>query len=77
MSNVDINVDRWIDGQMDGQKIGRLYRTLLQAGAIKISRDFMRGIFNNPYAVFLLIFFIKAYIVGTHLNCLGLSRQFI
>ena len=30
MSNVDINVD----GQTDGQKIGRLYRTLLQAGAI-------------------------------------------
>ena len=27
MSNVDINVD--------GRKIGRLYRTLLQAGAIK------------------------------------------
>ena len=23
------------DGQTDGQKIGRLYRTLLQAGAIK------------------------------------------
>ena len=31
MSNVDINVD----GRTDGQKIGRLYRTLLQAGAIK------------------------------------------
>ena len=33
MSNVDINVDR----RTDGRKIGRLYRTLLQAGAIKIS----------------------------------------
>ena len=31
MSNVDINVDR----RMDGRKIGRLYRTLLQAGATK------------------------------------------
>ena len=30
MSNVDINVD----GRTDGQKIGCLYRTLLQAGAI-------------------------------------------
>ena len=30
MSNVDINVDR----RTDRQKIGRLYRTLLQAGAI-------------------------------------------
>ena len=41
MSNVDINVDRRTDGLMDGrtdgQKIGRLYRTLLQAGAIKIT----------------------------------------
>ena len=32
MSNVDINVGRWTDGR----KIRRLYRTLLQAGAIKI-----------------------------------------
>ena len=32
MSNFDINVDR----RTDGRKIGRLYRTLLQAGAIKI-----------------------------------------
>ena len=31
MSNVDINVDR----RTDGLKIGRLYRTLLQAGAIE------------------------------------------
>ena len=35
MSNVDINVDRRTDGWTDGQKIGHLYRTLLQAGAIK------------------------------------------
>ena len=33
MSNVDINVDR----RTDGRKIGRLYRTLLQAGAIKMT----------------------------------------
>ena len=32
MSNGDINVD----GRTDGRKIGRLYRTLLQAGAIII-----------------------------------------
>ena len=41
MSNVDINVDRRTDGLTDGRtdrrKIGRLYRTLLQAGAIKSS----------------------------------------
>ena len=35
MSNVDINVDR--RRRTDGRKIGRLYRTLLQAGAIKMS----------------------------------------
>ena len=34
------------DGRTDGQKIGRLYRTLLQAGAIKmiLSRN-VKGIF--------------------------------
>ena len=40
MSNVDINVDGRTDGRTDGLtdggKIGRLYRTLLQAGAIKM-----------------------------------------
>ena len=34
MSNVDINVDR----RTDGRTIGRLYPTLLQAGAIKTER---------------------------------------
>ena len=29
-----------MDGRTDGQKIGRLYRTLLQAGAIKIVGHF-------------------------------------
>ena len=37
MSNVDINVDR----RTDGRKIGRLYRTLPQAGAIKNDRRFL------------------------------------
>ena len=39
----------------------------------------MRGVFNDVYAFFLLlIFFIKAYhyVIGTHLNCLSLQRQF-
>ena len=43
MSNVDINVD----GRTDGQKIGRLYRTLLQAGAIKIGLELLNGIIYN------------------------------
>ena len=32
----------------------------------------MRAIFNDAYAIFFLIFFIKAFVVGTHLNCLDL-----
>ena len=36
MSNIDINVDR----RTDGQKIGCLYHTLLQAGAIKMTLIF-------------------------------------
>ena len=28
------------DGRTDGQKIGRLYRTLLQAGAIKMNANY-------------------------------------
>ena len=28
------------------------------------------GVFNDAYVICILIIFIKAYIVGTHLNCL-------
>ena len=35
---------------------------------------------NDAYAILcfllFLIFFIKAYVVGTHLNCIDLSMQF-
>ena len=41
MSNVDINVDR----QTDGRKSGRLYRTLLQAGATIIKKKMADLIF--------------------------------
>ena len=34
------------DGRTDGRKIGRLYRTLLQAGAIKIKGNIVLG-FNS------------------------------
>ena len=30
----------------------------------------MRDVFNDTYTIFFLFFFIKAYVVGTHLNCL-------
>ena len=32
--------------------------------------------FDDDYAIFFLIFFIKAYVVGTHLNCIDKSMQF-
>ena len=37
-----------------------------------------RDLFNNAYMMFffLLIFCIKAYVVGTHLNCIDKSMQF-
>ena len=40
------------------------------------AEDFMRSIFNDAYAILFLIFFIIAYVVGTHLNYLNLLRQF-
>ena len=36
----------------------------------------MRDIFDDAYLIFDLIFFTNVHIVGTHLNCLNLSRQF-
>ena len=29
----------------------------------------MRGVFSDAFAILSPIFFIKAYVVGTHLNC--------
>ena len=34
-----------------------------------------KDLFDDVYAIFLL-FFIKAYVVGTHLNCIDKSMQF-
>ena len=34
-----------------------------------------KDLFDDDYAIF-LIFFIKAYVVGTHLNCIDKSMQF-
>ena len=36
----------------------------------------MRSVFNDAYAILFSVFFIEAYVVGTHSNCLDLSRQF-
>ena len=33
--------------------------------------DFLRGLFNGAYVISVLIFFIKVYIVDTHLNYLN------
>ena len=35
----------------------------------------MRSLFNYAYALSFVIFFIKAYVVGIHLNCLDLTCQ--
>ena len=34
--------------------------------------NFMMSVFNNAYAILFSVFFIEAYVVGTHLNCLDL-----
>ena len=36
------------------------------------AEDFLRGIFNDAYVICGLIFFLKAYIVGTQLNYLNM-----
>ena len=36
----------------------------------------MRSAFNDAYEILFPVFFIEAYVVATHLNCLDLSRQF-
>ena len=50
------------------------YHPNTEAFLRKISREFMRGVSNDPDEYF--SDFIKASVVGTHLNCLDLSRQF-
>ena len=35
-----------------------------------------KDLFDDDYAIFFLIFFIKAYVAGTHLNCIDKSIQF-
>ena len=36
----------------------------------------MRVTFNDAYVILFSDFHYKIYVVGTHLNCLDLSRQF-
>ena len=42
----------------------------------KITRELNEGLFNDVDAIFFLIFFMKAYVIDTHSNCLNKSRQF-
>ena len=35
-----------------------------------------KDLVDDDYAIFFLSFFIKAYVVGTHLNCTDKSMQF-
>ena len=40
------------------------------------AEDFMRGVLNGAFAILFVIFFIKAYVYGAHLNWIDKSRQF-
>ena len=42
----------------------------------RLRDDFVRGLLMMLMQYLFLIVFIKAYAVGTHFNCLDLSRQF-
>ena len=46
----------------------------------KLKQISMKDLSNDAYAMFLcflfLMFFIKAYVVGTHLNCIDKLMQF-
>ena len=44
----------------------------------KLQTKLSRGLYEerNNNAYYFLIFFVKTYVVGTRLNCLGVPRQF-
>ena len=44
-------------------------------GTLKKKKRSEKDLFDIDYAIF-LIFFINAYVVGTHLNCIDKSMQF-
>ena len=56
-----------------------LEKYLLNKATLKESstEDSMRGVCNDAYEILFPIFFNKACVVGTHMNCLDLLRQFI
>ena len=59
-----------------------MYLPILKVHLKKKKKKTAKDLSNNAYAMFLyvffffLIFFIKAYVVGTHLNCIDKSMQF-
>ena len=61
------------------QLLGKLmvkYVSTYTKGTLKNKRS-AKDLSNYAYAMFfILIFFIKAYVVGTHLNCINKSMQF-
>ena len=52
---------------------GKIRIYLLRIHYLKKSE---KALFDDNYAFFFLILFIKAYVVGTHLNCIDKSMQF-
>ena len=62
------------DGRTDdGRKVITIAHPEQSSGELKRSE---KDLFDDDYAIFFLIFFIKASVVGTHLNCIDLSMQF-
>ena len=43
---------------------------------LKKKKNSEKDLFDDDYMIFFLIFFIKAYVVGTHLNCINKLMQF-
>ena len=59
--------------KITGKTFGKKCIYLLKVHFKKRSaKDFL----DDVYAIFFLTFFIKAYVVSTHLNCIDKSMQF-
>ena len=64
MRTLALNGCMWYIVSLTGFRVGR---PLVVISSLRV---------NYVYGIFFLIFFINAYIVGTHLDCLDLLRQF-
>ena len=57
--------------------LGKIYgKICIYLLGIHFSKRSVNDFFNDFFAICFLIFFIKAYVVGTHLNCIDKWMQF-